>query len=124
MSELGYELHNFETNCIKIHKCRYIRIINAEQILRECLSKEKIYDIVLLNYYEFEKELYEIILKHNVIDSIYDITENFNDYKILIEQKILNLLSSVTLYLDSFKGDINDKFHNSFKGLYQEIENQ
>ena len=47
----------------EILKEKYDELNKSKKILSEVFAKEKIYNIILMNYYEFEKELYEISLK-------------------------------------------------------------
>ena len=82
---------------------QFEELAKSKEILGEVFAKEKIYDIILMNYYEFEKELFEITLEDEIFNSDY---VNFNEYISKTEQRILNLLSSITLYLDSFKDDL------------------
>ena len=78
----------------------YNELSQSKEILFEARSKENIYNIILMNYYEFEQELFKILLNNEIFNSSY---QNFNDYSSKIEQRILNLLSAITLYMDSFK---------------------
>ncbi len=71
-----------------------------------------------MNYYEFEKELFEISLTNEIFQSDYS---DFSEYLSKIEQRILNLLSSITLYLDSFIDDLKDKYIEELKKEYKEI---
>lgn len=91
--------NDFEGN---IDEDIYNNLIQSKRILFEARSKENIYNIVLMNYYEFEKELFEILLNDEIFESNYQI---FNHYTSKIEQRILNLLASITLYLDSFEDE-------------------
>lgn len=89
-----------------IDKKQFDESKKSKEILSERFSKENIYNLILMNYYEFEKELYTITLDNKIFQSDY---REFNNYKLKIEQRILNLLSSITLYLDSFKEDLDSK---------------
>lgn len=73
-----------------------------------------------MNYYEFEKELFEIILEDEIFNSDY---ANFSEYISKAEQRILNLLSSITLYLDSFKDDLKgtQKYSTYLKNEFTDI---
>ena len=102
----------------EILKKKYDELNKSKKILSEVFAKEKIYNIILMNYYEFEKELFEINLRDEVFQSDY---ADFSEYLSRIEQRILNLLSSVTLYLDSFKDDLKDKYVEELKNEYQQI---
>ncbi|MDD2641135.1 MAG: hypothetical protein PHS65_09105 [Arcobacteraceae bacterium] len=89
----------------EITKEQFEELAQSKEIFSEIFAKEKIYNIILMNYYEFEKELFEIILNNEVFNSDYP---KFSEYFLKIEQRILNLLSSITLYLDSFKDDLKE----------------
>ena len=60
----------------------------SKEILGEVFAKEKIYNIILMNYYEFEKELFEIVNK--VMES----ENSFADR----EREILEELNQVRMY--------------------------
>jgi intein/homing endonuclease len=94
----------------------------SKEILGEVFAKEKIYNIILMNYYEFEKELFEITLEDEIFNSDY---ANFSEYISKAEQRILNLLSSITLYLDSFKDDLKgtQKYSTYLKNEFTDIVN-
>ena len=97
-----------------IDELNYSELKKSHEILRECRSVENIYDIVLMNYYEFEEELYKIALNDEIFNGNYSI---FNSYIRQIEQRLLNLLASVTMYLDFFNGgDKVNKFSEYIKG--------
>lgn len=109
-----------------IDEKRYVELKQSHEVLRECKSVENIYNMVLMNYYEFEKELYKISLSDEVFNGSYSI---FNRYMSKIEQRLLNLLASVTLYLDFFKHEGHvDKFseyvEDEFKTVHEFIEAQ
>lgn len=94
----------------------------SKEIIGEVFAKEKIYNIILMNYYEFEKELFEITLKYEIFNSDY---ANFSEYILKAEQRILNLLSSITLYLDSFKDDLKgtQKYSTYLRNEFTDIVN-
>lgn len=98
----------------------YNALSQSKEILFEARSKENIYNIILMNYYEFEKELFEISLNNKIFKPDY---QDFNNYISKTEQRILNLLSSITLYLDSFKDDCQNtpKYSLHVKGEFQTI---
>ena len=98
---------------------RYNEIHQSNEILRECKSTENIYNIVLMNYYEYEQELYNISLSDEVFNGSYSI---FNHYISKIEQRLLNLLASITLYLDFFKYEKHtEKFSPYVKGEFKQV---
>lgn len=97
----------------------YNNLRSSKEILFEARLKENIYNILLMNYYEFEKELFEISLKDEIFQSDY---LTFSIYVSKAEQRVLNLLSSITLYLDSFKFEENiEKYSEHVKNEYQSI---
>lgn len=102
----------------EILKEKYNELNKSKKILSEVFAKEKIYNIILMNYYEFEKELFEISLTNEIFQSDYS---DFSGYLSKIEQRILNLLSSITLYLDSFIDDLKDKYIEELKKEYKQI---
>ena len=97
-------------------------LAKSKEILGEVFAKEKIYNIILINYYEFEKELFEITLEHEIFNSDYS---KFSEYISKTELRILNLLSSITLYLDSFKDDLKgtQKYSTYLKDEFGDIVN-
>ena len=102
----------------EILKEKYDELNKSKKILSEVFAKEKIYNIILMNYYEFEKELFEISLTNEIFQSDYS---DFSGYLSKIEQRILNLLSSITLYLDSYIDDLKDKYIEELKKEYKQI---
>lgn len=98
----------------------YNKIIESKEILFEVRLKENIYNILMMNYYEFEKELFEISLGNEMFSSDY---LTFNNFISKAEQRVLNLLSSITLYLDSFKDDLEkvQKYSCHLKDEYKSI---
>jgi hypothetical protein len=113
-----YTNNHFEEN---IDEDIYKNLFQSKGILFEARSKENIYNIVLMNYYEFEKELYEISLKDEIFQSDY---LTISEYVSKVEQRVLNLLSSTTLYLESFRFEQDiKKYPEYLKSEYQNIEN-
>ncbi len=102
----------------EIDKNTYDKLEESKNILSLVRSQENIYNIILMNYYEFEKELFEIML-NNEIFAQHDY-ENINEHRIKMEQRILNLLSSIILYLDTIKVNSENSF---LQGEYNNIKN-
>ena len=84
---------------------QFEELAKSKELLFEVRQIENIYNILIMNYYEFEKELYEISLKDEIFNSDYI---NFSEYISKVEQRVLNFLSSTTLYFDSFKDDLKE----------------
>lgn len=106
----------------EIEEKTYNELFLSKEILFEIRSKENIYNMILMNYYDFEKELFEICLKDEIFQLDYS---SFNNVISKIEQRILNLLASITFYCDSFKNDLKDneieKYPNELEDEYKEI---
>lgn len=102
----------------EILKEQFEEFVKSKEVLFEVRQIENIYNILIMNYYEFEKELYEISLKDEIFQSDY---LQFSEYVSKVEQRILNLLSSTTLYFDSFKDDLKDKYIEELKKEYKQI---
>lgn len=94
-----FEINEDEFNNIKENK----------EVLSTIFSKENKYAVILKNYHEFEKELFEIILENEISKKAIYYSE-VNEYKLRIEQKFLNLFSSITFYKDSYDGEDLKKY--------------
>jgi hypothetical protein len=106
----------------EITQQQFEELAKSKEILGEVFAKEKKYNIILMNYYEFEKELFEITLEDEIFNSDYS---KFTEYISKAEQRILNLLSAITLYLDSFKDDLKgtQKYSTYLKDKFADIVN-
>jgi hypothetical protein len=103
----------------EITQQQFEELAKSKEILFEVRQIENIYHLLIMNYYEFEKEVYEISLKDEIFQSDY---LHFSEYVSKVEQRILNLLSSITLYLDSFKFERDiEKYSEYLKNEYQII---
>lgn len=75
-------------------------IVSAQKFLLESALIEEKFDIVLENYYDFERELLEISLRHMLFDVSDDI---FSGVTASINRRVLNYLTATTMYFDHLK---------------------
>ncbi len=85
-----------------IDEALFNELKQAKEILFEMHLKENVYNMVLMNYYEFEKELFDILFNYRCSFPNY---HDINDFSLRIEQRLLNIFSSSKLYLESFTTD-------------------
>ncbi len=83
---------------------QYNDIELSKIILDQAMALEENLDLILSNYYEFEKEALEISLS----DAIYTKYEYEDFYinRLKLNQRLSNLLSSIRLYLDNITGHV------------------
>lgn len=76
----------------------YSHLCSAKVFVSEALAFEEKYDLLVSNYLELEKTLNDIAADHLVYsDHSY---QSMNDCRVLINQRVQNLLSACRLYLD------------------------
>ncbi|WP_461211577.1 hypothetical protein [Desulfocurvus sp. DL9XJH121] len=98
---------------IKITEEEYIEIKRSKLILKNFFEIENLYEILITNYYNFEKESLVISLDQMLLNE-------FN-YKIAYEQRmrinrvIMNLLSSLRSYIDQSPKCIASCFDNDIQ---------
>lgn len=83
---------------IEISEQEFLKIQQAKKILENARGLEEIYEILIIAYKEFETKIFEISLNNMIyLSSSYgDLSNAF----IAINARLLNLLSSVTMYKD------------------------
>lgn len=83
---------------LDISKTRYNKIKQSKLILDNSISIEEKYEILLLNYMEFEKE----ILNLTTTDMIRPLSNygDFYDARLIFNRLVVNLLTSIKLYYD------------------------
>lgn len=83
---------------IEISEREFSRIHQANEVLRNARFLEEIYEILIIAYKEFETKIFEISFDNMIyLSSGY---EPLSKAFIAINAKLLNLLSSVTMYKD------------------------
>jgi hypothetical protein len=107
---------------LKINKTDFIELKKAKEFLNYIFNVEESYDILISNYVEFEQEILKLTLQ-NMIFSDYT-SEGFYELKMLLNKRLINLLSSVKLYQDLVKHQIpgyfedRKKFQNRINNLF------
>src|SRR6266480_7935562 len=95
-----YEIRsNFKSaSPVKISEERFVEIDRADRGLKEILGVEEKFHVLMENYAEFEEALYKEAFK----TVIFSVSEESNMLaRHLISRRLLNLLSSAKLYLDT-----------------------
>ncbi len=78
---------------------KYELLKKSQQVLRSALSIEEIYEIVISNYFEFEKDTLEITLNNMLYRDIS--YHNIFESRSTLDRRIINILTAVRLYLDT-----------------------
>ena len=82
----------------KIAADEYNKIIHARNEFLEFLFLEEKFDLLMENYYEYEKEILRASLRYLVFPQ--DIHNLLQDARLAITRRLVNLLSTCRLYLD------------------------
>jgi len=83
---------------IEISEREFSRIHQSNEVLRNARSLEEIYEILIIAYKEFETKIFEISFDNMIYLSSGN--EPLSKAFIVINAKLLNLLSSVTMFKD------------------------
>lgn len=76
----------------------YGKIISAKKLVLEALALEEKFDLAITNYLEFEKTLNDLAAEH-MVRHVHDYNA-LNECRLLINQRVQNLLGACRLYLD------------------------
>ena len=82
----------------EISEQEFLKIRQANIVLKNARALEEIYEIVVIAYKDFEKKIFEFSLNNMIY--IFSNHEDLSNTFISINAKLLNLLSSVTMYTD------------------------
>ena len=82
------------------------------KVLFGCLAIEKKYEILISNYHELEQEILHVTATH-MVRGIPRSPHDFRlmmdlDFKLMIDLRLVNLLTSARLYLDHLTGHVRD----------------
>ena len=97
---MKYVLRKATLGCepeIEISQETYVNLLNARNVLRTAFASEEKYEIVILNFLDLEKQLLEIAMTMSIRASKY---LDLSDFRLLLNARLLNLLSAARLYLD------------------------
>lgn len=96
---------------IEIDEVKFCSIVEARNTLSAAMAVEEKYELLISNYIELEKEL----LKAAADNMIYrgkDYSESF-DFRLLFNQRLVNLLTSSRLYVDHIQQHIKTCLPNN-----------
>lgn len=89
---------------IDIDEARYSALRASHRLLSNALSIEEKYQIVLSNYLDFEKEIANVAVSEMVIGA--SDYADFFDVKLLLNLRLVNLLTAARLYNDQLAGHV------------------
>jgi len=102
------QLVSGSSGVVELSQVEYTKISKAIESLRELYYIEEKLDLVTENYCEFESELLDISSKRMIFSNLeYDLAQ---DTRVLINRRVMNLLSSFRMYLDQASGHLNRVF--------------
>lgn len=97
---------------LEIEEENYRALMEAKKVLFNCLSIEKKYEILLSNYLEFEQEILRVTTSQMIRQfpsSNYDAYRMIDlDVRLMIDLRLVNLLTSARLYLDHLSGHMRE----------------
>jgi hypothetical protein len=96
---------------IEIDDVRFCELYDAKEVLSAAFSLEEKYELLLMNFLEFEKE----ILSNTAEYFLFDHKEysDFFDIRLKINQRVVNFLTSCRLYVDHAKSHIKTCLPNT-----------
>jgi len=101
-----------ETREVEIDEADYWALIEAKKVLFNCFSIEKKYEILLSNYLEFEQQILHVTASQMIRGlppSTYEARQTIElDIRLMIDLRLVNLLTSARLYLDHLSGHIRE----------------
>ena len=92
----GYTQHGLQL--VDVTKEEFERVVAAREACLVALSLEEKLSLVLNNFYEFEVELLKLAERHLVWNAIE--YEDVMGDRLLLDRRIVNLLTASRLYLD------------------------
>ncbi|EKA7356512.1 hypothetical protein OL322_004050 [Vibrio vulnificus] len=95
---------------IEITEAEYLEILHAKRVLRCGLSIEEKFEIMNSNLKEFDSDVSNESMLYSAFKSM-DFGGVFN-FRILIERRLANLLTSTKTYVDQIPSAARDSFHN------------
>ncbi|MEZ9039586.1 MULTISPECIES: hypothetical protein [unclassified Vibrio] len=95
---------------VEIKEAEYLEIIHSNRVLRCGLSIEEKFEIMNSNLKEFELDVCNETMLNDAFRSM-DYNGVFN-FRILIERRLANLLTSTKTYVDQIPSAARDSFHN------------
>ena len=90
---------------IEINATRYAALKDALRVQRVALEIEQKFDLVMGNYEEFEHEILTVTLAYMVRPNL--TSSRMSSARLLLNRRIVNLLSTCRLYVDQVKLSVN-----------------
>lgn len=103
-------------NELEIDEKKFKDLKNANECLKDILSFEEKYELLLSNYYELEKECLIIASKYMINNNIE--YEDMFQIKLLLNQRIVNLLTVARLYIDQITKHTKNYINEDVKLLF------
>ena len=107
-----------ETPEVEIDEANYWALIEAKKVLFNCFSIEKKYEILLSNYLEFEQQILHVTASQMIRSfppSTYEARQTIElDIRLMIDLRLVNLLTSARLYLDHLTGHLKECLPQQF----------
>jgi hypothetical protein len=88
-------------NRLYIEKEEWESLKFANSVISNVLSSEQKYEIMILNYEEFEKTLLFMSLKETLRNSVYD---NSDEFLMIICKSVINIILSIKIYVEQYEG--------------------
>ncbi len=85
----------------EIHEEQFVRLKKSHSILLSARAIEEKYDLLISNYFEFEKELLSKIAEHSLFEQTS--YNAFYDLRSILNRRVINLLTSTKLYCDQIE---------------------
>ncbi|MBL4772647.1 MAG: hypothetical protein JKX98_03305 [Alcanivoracaceae bacterium] len=107
---------------LEIDKARFERLRASRSVLSHALAIEEKYEIVINNYYDLEREITNASIPELVRNNIKN--KNFSDFRLVLNIRLVNFLSSVGLYSGQLSSHIyacnsgNNNIINEIKQLF------
>lgn len=96
-----------------IKKEVYENVKYSYEMLLKYLWFEEKFRVLLNNFYEFEKDVYELYLKCNDCNTKKEIVEVGEEGIILLNRRLLNFTASAKMYTDEIDYDTSEIFENA-----------
>ncbi len=93
---------------LEITKMEFQLLKESKSVLSAALLIEDIYEILISNYTEFEKEIMNLSVE-NLVRQKHLYTEAF-EIRSILNRRMINLMASIRLYIDSVSHHISENF--------------
>lgn len=125
MKYIVWHIPRRDTNVMNITRSEYIALKKAEDILSAGLDIEQLYEVLISNYEDFEKEILSVATEFMLY-----VPNEFRQYHARLNKRIINLLTTSRLYKDQVKKRVRVILRNSpekvdkIEALFTEKQNK